>query len=75
MSNLLYSTDITAAFSKHMTGNRLCLKLLWHFQRSQIYPVWLQWSQCSCTRNKRGALFSLWSHISSHCEGHPGTKI
>lgn len=39
MSNLFYSTDITAAFSKHMTGNRLCLKLLWHFQRSQIYPV------------------------------------
>lgn len=34
-----HSTDITTAFSKHMTGNRLRLKLLWHFQRSQIYPV------------------------------------
>lgn len=41
VSNLFHSTDITAAFSKHMTGNNLCPKLLWHFQRRQIYPVWL----------------------------------
>lgn len=67
-SNFFYSTDITAAFSERMTGNRL-----WHFQGSQIYPVWLQRSQCSCTRN--GPQFSLRSHTLSHCEGHPGTKI